>query len=225
MPIPVPDIGGDLVERTLELEALRKLAEAALRHRDRVELLQNLLTVSIDAVRASGGAIHTYDQARKLLPLTVHQGMSPVFVETVKALRLGQSYTGKVALSRVPILIADLANDPGLELQVLRTERLRNFASFPLLAEHRLLGVMNLFTVGDDTFSGREVEFLRTLAAQVSLSFEHVMRLEELHDRNDELEKFNRLAVDRELRMIELKKRIRELEILLAVQKTAETPR
>jgi chromosome segregation ATPase len=35
---------------------------------------------------------------------------------------------------------------------------------------------------------------------------------EEIQKRNEELEKFNAIAVDRELRMIELKKKIKELE-------------
>jgi hypothetical protein len=220
-----PEAGGELLERTRELEALRKLAEAALRYPERMELLHTLLSACVDAVHASGGAIYTYDQARKLLPLTVHQGMSPVFVEAVKTLRLGQAFTGKVAVTRAPVLISDLANDPALEFPILRTEQIRNFASFPLVAQHRLLGVMNLFTLGSLTFTGREVDFLRTLAAQVSLSLEHVTRLEELHDRNAELEKFNRLAVDRELRMIELKKRIRDLEIQLGAGRAEPPPR
>ena len=37
-------------------------------------------------------------------------------------------------------------------------------------------------------------------------------RTEELNKRVEELEKINRIAIDRELRMIELKKRIKELE-------------
>ena len=57
---------------------------------------------------------------------------------------------------------------------------------------------------------------LDALAAGINMMIEEVReRTKELEQKNEELERFNRIAVGRELKMIELKKKIQDLEGLL----------
>lgn len=208
-----------ILERNRELEAVRRLANDALLAENRTHLQRHLLQLCIDAVGAQGGTLYLYELAKKRLRIAVQQGMDPAFAQVVDTLKLGEGFTGKVAVTRVPILVDRLSSDPRLEFPIVRDLDMSNFASYPLVARERLLGVLNLFTLGEHRFTSNDVGLLAALAAQASLALDHVTRMEELVERNNELERFNRLAVDRELRMIELKKKIRELETQSRVAK------
>jgi putative methionine-R-sulfoxide reductase with GAF domain len=209
----------DLAERNKELEALRNLAVDATRFEDQPTLLASMLQLCIDVVGAQGGAIYLYEPAHKHLVIAAQQGMPPSLAAAVGEYRLGVGIVGKVAVTRIPVFIDELSSHPGLHVQAVRGENIKNFASFPLQANDRLLGVMCLHTTQDEMITGSDFALLSVLSAQASLSLDHVRRMEELRERNAELEKFNRLSVDRELRMIELKKRIRELEAELKLRK------
>ncbi len=208
----------NLVERNAELEMLRNLAVESMRVADQEILLDSMVRLCARASGANGGAIFLYNPATKCLELRASVGMSDLYRDAVSVLRLGEGIAGKVAVSRSPILIDDLASNPDAATpEIARHEAIRNFAGFPLLVGSRLLGVIFFFTRESAALTGRDFSLLNLLSAQVSLSLDHIMRTEEVRERNEELEDFNRLAVDRELRMIELKKRIRELESKLAL--------
>ena len=205
-------LASDLVERNAELESLRQLAMDAVRLEEKPDLFARMLHSCVHAVGADGGALYVQDVMDADLVLEACEGLPLDFVEKVRRIKPGESHTGTTAQTKVPYFIENAASDPALDLEELRRIDMNNFVTFPLLIGDRLLGVLNLFTVGPSRFSTRDVGLLKALSAQMSLSVAHVLRIEELRERNEELEKFNRLAIDRELRMIELKKRIADLE-------------
>ncbi|MCD6528528.1 hypothetical protein J7K44_02725, partial [bacterium] len=58
----------------------------------------------------------------------------------------------------------------------------------------------------------QDLDLLTTLASQAAIAFNNALSYTEIEKRKEELEKFYKLTVGRELRMIELKKKIKELE-------------
>lgn len=103
-----------------------------------------------------------------------------------------------------------------------------SFVALPLIVKEQVIGVLGL---GSDTrrnFDKRS-RYLETLATQAALSLQNAMLFEqvqahakeleervavrtaELEKKARDLERFNKLFVDRDLRMIELKKEIRKL--------------
>jgi PAS domain S-box-containing protein len=67
---------------------------------------------------------------------------------------------------------------------------------------------VSTYTLGGETFS---VVIMRDITERKKAEDELSRRMEELRATNDELARFNRAAVDRELRMVELKKQVNEL--------------
>ncbi|MFQ6617781.1 MAG: hypothetical protein ACE5QV_03745, partial [Fidelibacterota bacterium] len=61
-------------------------------------------------------------------------------------------------------------------------------------------------------FSRRELVFAEEIALQTSFAIKNSQLYQELHEKVKELERFTRVSVDRELKMMELKERIEELE-------------
>lgn len=212
-----------LAERTREQLALQRMAATAIETADRKALLPALLRVCMATVEAEAGVIFTYDVAAKQLVLAVTEGLPETLVNDLATIKLGERISGKVAVARMPASIPNLADHPEQEFMAAATEPVHQFASFPLTVRERLLGVLNVLTFGQRSLFPSHFQLLQVLTLQLSLSLENLLRLEELHDRNLELENFNRWAVDRELRMIELKKRIRQLEAALAIKGPLDT--
>lgn len=85
----------------------------------------------------------------------------------------------------------------------------------PIKSSSRVIGLLNLYVKSGHEKRKDEKVFLETVAGTIASVIERFRFIEEIFRRKKELERFNRLAVGRELRMIELKKRIRELETKL----------
>jgi len=63
-----------------------------------------------------------------------------------------------------------------------------------------------------EAFSNEDLELLNNLSYQASIALKNASLFAEVNKRKEELESFYRLTVGRELKMIELKSKIKELE-------------
>ncbi len=205
-----------LTERNSELETLRALAMEAVRPGEPEMQLRSMLAQCVAAVAADGGCVYTVRDDEPGLCMVADLGIDPELREKVRILRPGQGFTSRAVQLRTPIFLDDIGSHPELVFPRLRKIGMRNFLCYPLVVQDRVLGCMNLFTLAGHRFTAHDVEFFAVMATQMSLLLDHIIGIEALRERNDELEKFNRVAVDRELRMVELKQRIRELEAQLA---------
>ena len=83
----------------------------------------------------------------------------------------------------------------------------------------KILDVLQKAAGGDMNVSApvsENTDELDALAAGINMMIEEVReRTKELEQKNEDLERFNRIAVGRELKMVELKKRIQDMEGLL----------
>ena len=114
--------------------------------------------------------------------------------------------------------------------EVLQGEDIRYHAAFPLVVGHKCLGVVCVFTHSDIKPDQRKVDLLETITKQTAIVIENASlyeeikknnydleqrvldRTQELEQKNAELARMNRLFVGRELRMVELKNKIAEIE-------------
>ena len=126
-----------------------------------------------------------------------------------------------------PCVVNDFLHDPRMRRKhALAAEHgIRATAAFPLRFRGEVCGVLMVYSGECDVFREREVALLEEVALDVSFGLDSLDREEkrraaedalrrqadELRQRNDELERFNRASVGRELRMVDLKRRINEL--------------
>jgi len=83
----------------------------------------------------------------------------------------------------------------------------------PLLVKEELIGIIILGNkLSGEAYTVQDLDLLTALSVQASIAFNNALSYQEIQKRKEELEKFYKLTVGRELKMIELKKKIKELE-------------
>lgn len=109
----------------------------------------------------------------------------------------------------------DISEEEKRKLNFLKEEmEKREIGLFlPLFIEEELIGIIIL---GDklsrEAYTVQDFDLLINLTTQVSIAFNNALSYAEIKKRKADLEKFYKLTVGRELRMVELKKKIKELE-------------
>jgi len=83
----------------------------------------------------------------------------------------------------------------------------------PLFIREKLIGLI-IFgkKLSKNPYSVQDIKLLSGLSSQLSIAFNNAMAYEEIEKRKEELEKWYRLTVGREIRMAELKKEIEKKE-------------
>jgi hypothetical protein len=131
----------------------------------------------------------------------------------------GAGLPGRIWATRRPEWIPDMATDTVLRRRAIALNLgLKSAFGFPILLKNEVLGVMDFFghdlrepetdLTGAFLAIGSQVgQFIERKRAEADL----VRHAEQLRLNNEELTRFNRVAVGRELRMIELKKEVNEL--------------
>src|SRR5438552_852035 len=96
----------------------------------------------------------------------------------VDRLRVGEGFVGRVAATRAPLTIADLASDPRpLNTERLRARGLAAFAGVPLLVGERVLGVLAIGLTERHEYSAEELDVFTSLANGAAVALENARLL------------------------------------------------
>jgi len=86
-------------------------------------------------------------------------------------------------------------------------------AFLPLLIDQRLIGIIILGDkISARSYSVQEIDLLTALSSQASLALNNALAYHELEKRKEELERFYKLTVGRELTMVSLKEEVKRLK-------------
>ncbi|MBI2684526.1 MAG: GAF domain-containing protein [Actinobacteria bacterium] len=151
-----------------ELKFLQRLAQAAAATLDSRELVRLVISETTEALATDVCSIYLVSEDGRDLILSATNGLSQASVGRVR-LRIGEGVTGWAAEALEPVVVPDVRADsrfrwlPGVD-----QARFVSMCSVPIVAADRLVGVLNVQTDMDRTFSGADVEFLAAIAAQVA---------------------------------------------------------
>jgi putative methionine-R-sulfoxide reductase with GAF domain len=162
-----------LIERVLALDAAAS---------DARQLVDGLLALVGDDMQAQRCSLMLRAREPDTLYLAAARGLSPNVVDGVR-IKIGVGVAGKVAQTREPLIVHDVAEaqtHPLLRDQFFTTG---SFISFPLLYHGELLGVLNLTNrARSGIFVEEDLERVRVLALVVSLIASHARLAERLAD-------------------------------------------
>jgi signal transduction histidine kinase len=159
------------------LGALEALTDTALSHRALDDLLHELLERVTAVLGVDHIGILLLDEDGQTVTLRAARGLLVEHVGQVQ-MPLGQEFAGRIAASREPLLVDDLAT---FEARVPRLrEHLHSVAGVPLLVEDevgdhlvsRLVGVLVVGSVAPRRFTAADVQLLQLVGDRVALAID-----------------------------------------------------
>lgn len=155
------------------LSALNTIAMALSRSLDLDTVLNSALDKTLEIMHGKIGGILLLDEEKQTLCYRVHRGLSQTYVGEM-CLYLGEGIAGRVAQTGEAILVEDISKDPrATKPRIIAAEGLRAFASVPLRAKEKIVGVLNIASSESHKFSVDDVRLLESIAAQVAIATEN----------------------------------------------------
>ncbi|CAA9574280.1 MAG: hypothetical protein AVDCRST_MAG49-3982 [uncultured Thermomicrobiales bacterium] len=172
---PTPTRDQELPTQLSRLAALHRVNRAVTAHLELSEMLETSVRVVSETVGSDACAVFLYDSATESLALRAAVGLNPASVGAV-TIRPGVGITGRAAVERRPIAAPDahvheaFLDSPGMGDNVYASQ-----VSVPMLLRgaNKLVGVLNILTVGRRTFDDDEIAFLQTVAGELAISIEN----------------------------------------------------
>ncbi len=161
-----------VADRTQELMALYNVTAVASDWLDLNVILNEALTLTLDAIGSTKGAIYLLDEPRKVLRLAVHTGLPPEMTAEAESLPADKDPTGFLTEGDQARVSPDLATDTRPFPAVL----VRNFRSYvgaTLRVRGKCLGVLCVFDTSERRFGLETIALLTTIADQIGVVVEN----------------------------------------------------
>ena len=166
-----------LVTNGRVLQALQRVADAALAHLSDEELLSELLVRITEILHTDTAAILLLDDSGTMLHARAAKGIEEE-VERGVVIPVGKGFAGRVAAERRAITIEDV-DHADIFNPILRAKGIRSLLGVPLLIEGRVLGVLHVGSLATRTFSPDERDLLQLAADRAALAIQHARLFEQ----------------------------------------------
>jgi signal transduction histidine kinase len=151
--------------RLAELEFLAEVARLIGSARTWDELMGTIIDRATAAAEAEVCSLYLMDRDGTGVTLAATNGLDPEQIGRAR-LPLGVGITGRVAQGRRPLTSRNVHRDPRFHwIRGVDQLRFNSMCSVPLIWNDQVVGVLNVQTVRERTFTRRDVAFLETLAA------------------------------------------------------------
>jgi signal transduction histidine kinase len=173
------------------IEHVQAVTDAALAHLELEELLEVLLPRIRDILVADTCAVLLLDRETDELVARAALGIEEEVIAGVR-IPMGGGFAGRVAATRRPVIIDNLATFPVLN-PILREKGIESMLGVPLLIGDDAIGVMHIGSLVRRRFTSENVELLQLVAQRVALAIERA----QLHEqtRQFDLLKLNFVAI------------------------------
>jgi PAS domain S-box-containing protein len=158
------------------IQHLQRITDVALRHLSLDDLLRGLLAEISDILEVEGSAIGLLDSTGNTLVIEATYGYAQT-VERGFRVALGEGFTGRIASTGQPAVIATAAGIEPLE-PFLREAGIGALLGVPLRNDGRTIGVLHVGTKRSREFSSEDTSLLQLAADRAALAIEHARSYE-----------------------------------------------
>ncbi|MCK4267629.1 MAG: GAF domain-containing protein [Actinomycetia bacterium] len=172
--------------RIAELQSLNKMFRHIEHFPDLDVLVQEILDEAMVVTMADGGSLMLIDETTEMLSIKASKLLHTLIALNAK-IRIGQGIAGTVAKTRRS-LIVNKSNIKRFRHEMQRDD-ISSAISVPMMADHKLIGVLNLNRKKRHTVFSREnfelIEAFASQAAEAIIKADHYHQIENLSLKND----------------------------------------
>ncbi len=177
-----------VADRTKELAALNTIATVVSRSLDLDEVLTDALNETLEVMGLNTGGICLQQRDTGALTVAVQKGLSASFVAEIDDPSVSKGFTGQVVETGEPLVVKDLASDPGLARQAIKANGFHSMVIVPLVSHGEVLGALFVITRDYREFSVEDIELLGSIGRQVGVTVENAQLFAQVKERMQELE-------------------------------------
>lgn len=147
------EIEGKMKTTKDTLGSIVAISEAVNQSLDLDQILQIALDTVLKLEGLDAGTIRIIDEQSDTLILKAYRGLPLKAIKKLKKIKLGEKFSGLVALTGEPIVVNDIFTSPWLaEIYEARPD-LKSLASIPLKSVGKISGSMNIYSPKADHFN------------------------------------------------------------------------
>ncbi|MDP2959982.1 MAG: PAS domain S-box protein, partial [candidate division Zixibacteria bacterium] len=205
-----------IIQANKELSALNSIASIANQSLNLDLILKETIEKVLELTECQAGGIYILNQTTKELELKAFRGLSLEAVKGVDRLKLGEGFSGRIALTGEPIMVEDIVQDPRLTRLVMKKEGLHSYLGVPLKSTGKILGTLFVINQKNRRYNSEEVQLLLSIGNQIGMAVENahlfkeaqqwIVQLEAIRNITNRLNKLNDVKTVASSVMEEIKK-------------------
>ncbi len=189
--------------RVREFTILHEVAQIATESLDLNQVLNNSLDKVIESMAVESAAIILSNEQNGEVITAARGSLSPGFLDELKEMPIGNSITGRVALSGVPTVIEDVSKYPQLADIAVKQEGLRSIAAVPLKSNGRVIGTLIVASHDLHSFSSEDIQLLSTISEGLGPVLKNAEIHGVLREKTRQLDAQNKKLVRRQRQLVE----------------------
>jgi GAF domain-containing protein/CheY-like chemotaxis protein len=184
---------GELTRSVQELRALGEVSQALSSTLDLDTVLNTIVARASELAGTDSCTVYEYDDRSETLLFRATHNLADEVVAVMRhaPIRRGEGVGGRMAITREPIQIADMAEAgaySGPLRDVLLRTGTRALLGIPLLREGHLIGALTVTKKTPGEFPRSVIDLLQTFASQSALAIQNARLFREIEDKSRQLE-------------------------------------
>jgi class 3 adenylate cyclase len=188
----IAELVGELTDLRDRHETVARVFQDLARSRMQLQpILDQIAEAAASLCRAEYSVIHLADG--QLLYARANFGLPPAVMEyeRLHPLEPGtQTLTGRVALTKRPVHIPEVAADPDYDFPGIKMAEVRTMLGAPVLIDDQLVGVIQAGRRDVRPFDGGEIELMATFANQCAIAIANAKLFETVERQRAQLARF-----------------------------------
>ncbi|MBI5190161.1 MAG: GAF domain-containing protein [Nitrospirae bacterium] len=201
----------EITLKNRELTALNRIAMTAGRSLELDKVLSSIIKEVRAFLDAEFFCIYLVEQGN--IVIKTCEGLSEEFSGKTRSRSVEEPWLKREVMEGRPFFARERIDEhAGKVGPDIKAEGVQAWAAVPLMSKGKVVGVLAAGSTRYDGIDERQLDTLSTIGGYAGIVIDNAMLYEESRQKVDDLERFRKFSVGREMRIIELKEKVADME-------------